>query len=781
MEECGRTLYSPQSGSSGGNLYRMAVMDGTKLWEIKIDRAKSVYSFGRDENCDILLSSEIVSRIHGYFIFKDGGLFVMDAESLNGIRLNGKLIGKGETGAERISPGDIIRIDNDDPENPHSNGVMIFCTDIRGKGKWHRSSLVGKNEVTIGRDGACDISLDNISVSRRHARIKRTPGGEFVISDTESFNGVFVNGNRISGEHVLRDRDVIGLANAVLLYAAGIILYKSDNGGVRIAMQNIFREVGGKGGKRLILRNVNLVIEPNEFVAVIGGSGAGKSTVMNAMSGFEQATSGRVLLNQMDLYSNYAVAKNMIGYVPQQDIIYENLTLFGMLSYSAKMRMSGDVSKSERERRIDEVLAALDLTEHKDKMIRTLSGGQKKRASIAVELLADPGLFFLDEPTSGLDPGTEDSLMRSLSLLSKEKGKTIVMVTHTTQNIHLCDKVLFMGKGGRVCYLGSPDGCLEFFGARTLTEVYNMLQSDKEAELWSNRFYNRYQCAAQPMDERQELPRAKKQGFMRQLGILCTRYMNLTVNDIQRLLMLFLQPALISFLLYLVAGENVFSVYNPTKSILFALSCAAIWMGLFNSIQEICKERTILKREYMANLRLGAYVLSKFEVQFMMAAIQTLLMCGIFFALVGKPEEGLIAGSYLDIMITVCLTVFAASAIGLAVSALFKNSDKAMTAAPFLLIVQLLFSGILFKLEGATKVISYLTVSRWSVEGLGSTANLNSLPLEHEIPGVVREAEELYEFTAAHLGNTWMILLGFAAVSFVLCIILLKRVAKDGR
>lgn len=761
--------------------HRLVVVDGKQLHEVILDSAVSVYSFGRDENCDILLNSALVSRIHGYFFFREDGLYVMDADSLNGVRCNGELIAKGEDGSRRLLGGDILRIDNDDPKNPHANGVLFFYSTQQGVGEWKQMAVTERERILIGRAGDCDVTLENISVSRHHAEICRTPENTYTIADLGSFNGVFVNGERILESHVLKDRDVIGLANAVLIYTAGMLLYKSDNGGVCVIMKDVSRVVKNRREKKLILQNVTLTIEPNTFVAIIGGSGAGKSTVMNAMSGFEQATAGHVYLNQMDLYQNYAVAKNMIGYVPQQDIIYENLTLWEMLTYSARMRMPADVTPKEREQRMDAVLAILDLAEHKEKMIRSLSGGQKKRASIAVELLADPGLFFLDEPTSGLDPGTEESLMKTLRRLSKEKGKTVIAVTHTTQNLHLCDKVLFMGKGGRVCYYGSPAECLAFFGVKSLTEIYNMLLSDQAAECWSKKFYADSAFAPQETKTKKTIEKKEKPAFLRQFGILCMRYMNLVVNDRQRLFMLFVQPVLIALLLYLVAGENVYSIYNPTKSILFALSCAAIWMGLFNSIQEICKERTILKREYMANLRLEAYVFSKYAVQLLISIMQTVLMTGLFFILVGVPTEGLLFGRYADMLCTVCLTIFSSSAVGLVVSALSKNSDKAMTAAPFLLIVQLLFSSILFKLEGATEVISYFTISRWSVEGLGAIANLNNLPLEQEIPGVVREAEEIYTFTAAHLGQTWIVLCIFAVLCFGICVALLRGVAKDAR
>ena len=213
------------------------------------------------------------------------------------------------------------------------------------------------------------------------------------------------------------------------------------------------------------MNDVSCEIRPNEFVAIIGGSGAGKTTLMNAISGFEQEFTGKVYCNNVDLVAQFQHLKNIIGFVPQQDIIYENLTLKRMLLYTAKLKMPEDTKKQEMEQRIEAVLKMVDLLEHQNTYIRKLSGGQKKRASIAVELLADPKLFFLDEPTSGLDPGTEKNLMETLSRLAKEQNKTIIMVTHTTQNLHLCDKIIFMGPGsGSRCY----PGCLWKNGCRRM-------------------------------------------------------------------------------------------------------------------------------------------------------------------------------------------------------------------------------------------------------------------------------------------------------------------------
>lgn len=740
-------------------------------------------SFGRLPTNQIVLKSSIVSKQHGYFEEHDGEFYIIDAASTNGLVINQKHYpNNGKILRYHLRDGDIIRIDS---KNAREDGVVMLYTEKRGSGRWKSFPIFTKNQVLVGRQENCDICLNSVGVSRRHALIERTPQG-FIITDCGSKNGVFVNETRVETPTLLRNQDIIYIANTILIYTSGMLLYKANTGGVKIELRDITREVKDKGGTRKILNNVNLTIEPCEFIAIIGGSGAGKSTVMNAMSGFEQATEGEVLFNGIPLYKNHAVLKNMMGYVPQQDIIYENLSLQKMLEYSAKMRIEKEVTNEERQKRVAEVLDIVGLSEHKNKMIRTLSGGQKKRASIAVELLADPGLFFLDEPTSGLDPGTEANLMRTLNKLAKEKGKTIIMVTHTTQNLHLCDKILFMGKGGRVCFYGSLNECMNFFGTDQLTEIYNLLDSEQETLRWAGRYaaeYKRQERTRQKTNTKQQKPH--KENLAKQFAILCSRYLTLIKNDMQRLMMVFLQPILIAFLIVLVSNEDVFEYSTMTKQILFSISCAGIWIGLFNSIQEICKERSILKREYMANLRLGSYVLSKFVVQFLMSLIQAVIITAIIAAFIGMPEEGVIFENlpFLEICITMVVTIFSSAAIGLIVSALSKNSDKAMTVAPFLLIVQILFSGILFELSSVTEVLSYFTVSKWSVAALGTTSNLNSLYANEKLAkaGQLSDAEEIFDFTISHLLSMWGVLLVFVIVCMIGCMVLLKNVSKDSR
>ena len=433
--------------------------------------------------------------------------------------------------------------------------------------------------------------------------------------------------------------------------------------------------------------------------------------------------------------------------MPQQDIIYENITLKKMLYYTAKMKMPEDTSTAEIDARIEEVLGMVELSEHKDTYIRRLSGGQKKRASIAVELLANPGLFFLDEPTSGLDPGTEEHLMRTLSKLSKEQEKTIIMVTHTINNLDLCDKVIIMGYGGRLCYCGSPAGIKDFFQTDDLVKVYDIITADPKG--WESRFRMSgiNQVSEHAAESNGEAIKPRKVNGFTQLGILVRRYTTLIMNDMQRLALIFGQPLIIGLLLTLVAGPDIYQKFTETQSILFTLMSGGIWMGLLNTIQEVNKERVILKREYMGNLKLPVYMLSKYIVQGVISLVQAVILVVTFVLVKGTPScKGvIISNATIEIIVLIFLTIYASAGMGLLLSSITKSADRAMAIAPFVLIIQLIFSGILFELTGATDKISYVTFSRWAMESIGSTCDLNELepPGQEESDSVEEQFDDL--------------------------------------
>ena len=484
-----------------------------------------------------------------------------------------------------------------------------------------------------------------------------------------------------------------------------------------------------------------------------------------------------VYINGVNLYQNFESLKKTIGYVPQSDIVYDNLTLNDMLSYTAKLRLPKDISKMEREAAIERAIRLVELTEKTNSYIKSLSGGQKKRASIAVELLSDPNLLFLDEPASGLDPGTERNLMQSLRAMA-DGGKTVILVTHSTLQLRLCDKIVFMGKGGNLCFFGSYDDALEFFGVSDIVDVYNMI-TDNAME-WREKYDRTQAPAVSGRPAAGRIPPVKGEKTL-QLPVLCSRYVKLVANDRQRLLLLLAQAPALALLISLVADGQQFEQYEMTKSLLFALSCSAFWVGMLNAIQEVCKERSILKREYMAGLSLNEYILSKILVLGVLCLIQSSLIVGVFAMSVGLPEEGLFLPPMIEFLITTFLTATASAAMGLFVSSLFTNADRAMTVAPILLMPQILFSGLIFELEGATEMLSWFAICRWSMEGYGTTANLNELPLkmQQEFPMMSHEAESFFDFTVPHMLKAWLILLLFVVLFLGLARAVLTNIGKE--
>lgn len=739
---------------------------------------------GSREN-DIVIPDSIVSSVHGYLVNRNGRFYYKDLKSKNGSyagTLGHELFLHQNSSFVELSEGSVVKIGN---KKKPDKMVLLWFT-YMNPGETIGTCRISKPSITIGRSAASDIVLNQPSVSRTHCII-HSEAGRVTLQDNNSLNGVFVNGQKIEGTVSLQGKDIIQILGNQMIFGGSFIYYKKKSQGIAIKGITLDKWVGKKDSRKQILQNANINIQGNEFVAIIGGSGAGKSTLMGILNGSDMKFEGDVYYNSLSLKENFNHLKRLVGYVPQEDIIYENLKLRRMLYYTAILRMPNDTTKQEIEERIDYVLNTLDLKEHQDTYIRKLSGGQKKRASIAVELLADPKLFFLDEPTSGLDPGMEKSLMETLRTLSKKQDRTIVMVTHTTQNLDLCDKVIFMGPGGRVCFVGSVDGAKEFFQTDDLTSIYNLIHD--APEMWSGRFAaaehsQNSDVRRELSPERKKMQSAKKTSSGLQFCTVVRRYLELMCNDRKRLAVLLLQPILIGVLLSIVADDDIFDIYESTKSMMFVLSCSAIWLGVFDSIQEICKERNILRREYMAGLKMGVYILSKLFVQCLLGAVQSICLVFTFLLIVKGNEEGILFDSfYLEILVTVWLTVLASIAMGFIISAIVRTGDKAMAAAPFVLIVQLLFSGILFELKGVAEYISYITVSRWSVEALGSIVHLNDLELrmQADIPTLEHEAESLFDATKSHLMQDWGILAIMTAVFMVISLLLIRNVSRDER
>lgn len=759
-----------------GENYFLTILDDNGLQSINLSTFnKTKITFGTSEDNDIVLVSNAVDYNQGYLEINEYGVLAVNTSS------NIPMFGNDNKIFDNVylSEGSFIKIIDNTSDS--SQGILMIMSINQNLDEWKTYPITLGN-ISIGSGSTCDIILSPAGVAKHHATIHHSLNNTNIF-DEYSLNGIYINGRKIpiSTGVPLKDLDVILIGNSKMILYGNTLFYQIFERGIRLDAIDIVKRVRIKFKTREISSHVSMSINPSEFVAFVGGSGAGKSTFMKCISGVDEPTSGTVLLNGENLYENYENLKYNIGYVPQDDIVFSNLTLHDMLQYAAKLRMPDNTSRKERNQRIKEVLDIVNLTDFENSYIRQLSGGQRKRASIAVELLADPNLFFLDEPTSGLDPGTERSIMQTLRKMS-QMGKTIILVTHNTLNLHLCDKVAFFGDGGQLCFYGSPQDALNFFEVDDFVDVYTLINEDQE--YWHEKFQN-----TQEPIEKVEIPTNKsnnivnkKKSFFKQLIILIKRYIKLISNDFQQLLILFAQAPIISVLLAKVASSDTYSAYKDTKGILFSLACASIWLGLLNSVQEICKEKVILQKEHMADLKLSAYLLSKLIVQGLLAFIQSMLLVFIFQQIAGSSQYSILINPFWDMQIICFLSILASAAMGLFISTIVKNTNIAMTVLPLILVPNLLFSGMLFKLKGFGDFVSNFILCRWAVEGLGTTTNLNALTHVEQLinPMFEVEMEEVFTFTVEHMQHVIGVII---LMTFVLLvgsyIVLRKNVDKN--
>lgn len=726
----------------------LSVFDGKSSYMIELDSfGKSVVTFGRMEDNDIVLDLNIVSRYHGYFLLEESGDWSIHDGSYfdNSPSSNGLYCNNRKVTCKSLSDNDKIIIGYEDYAEH-----ITMVTYAKNSKHIYQAYQISKTLTIIGRASDSDVILDHPTVMNCHC-IVYYENGICYLKPASNNCEIILNGRQMNSETVLHDTDSFQIGDTLFVYQNGMLLYSRHDLGFSVEANNVCKVVGKGKNKKYINSNISFSINAGEFVAIIGGSGAGKSTLLNCLSGMSSLSSGSVTVGGDDLTTNYRYLKELIGYVPQNDIVYTELTLYKMLYYSAKLRMPKDYTKSEIEDCINNAINAVELDGYRDVKIGNLSGGQKKRASIAVELLSAPKLFFLDEPTSGLDPGTESNLMMMLKQMTAS-GRTVVLVTHTPLNLSLCDKIVVIGKGGRLCYCGKPEDAFPFFEADSYVDVYKKINN--ESEFWESRFSSQNHANYSENEvSNSALPKSKDSKW-HQFCILTKRYLDLQLKDKKNLFVQLVTPVILGVLLYIAFASSF--VYNSSAGLSkfsLTLSCCAFWIGMFSTIQEICKEKNIFLRERMANLKLVPYVLSKMAVIALLNFIQILLLLSVAFLLLGTPPEGKLMGGVIEYGTITYLTTLSASSFGLLVSSIVNNTSQAQSTAPLLLIPQILFSSIIVDLEGVAGMISYFICCRYSVVGYCTSSSYNDLPARftHEYLGWVGTGDTdfnaLYHFS----------------------------------
>ncbi|MGA0384600.1 MAG: ABC transporter permease, partial [Flavobacteriaceae bacterium] len=443
------------------------------------------------------------------------------------------------------------------------------------------------------------------------------------------------------------------------------------------------------------------------------------STLLKVLNGDNPASDGQVLIHGLDLVKHYNLVKKKIGYVPQDDIIHRDLTVEQTMRFAAKLRLPKDLDDEEIEKKVFSVLLSLfDDDKVKTiyrKHVHSLSGGERKRLSIAVELLTDPSILFLDEPTSPLDPESIHEFLTKLNNL-KKSGTTIIMVTHKPEDLNYVDDVVFLGAGGYFVFYGHRDRMLKEFQKESITEVYGLLSDRKLAE-------NHYEKLRSSSDDSKKYKKSesgqiikKKDSFLHQYIWLTKRYFQIKLNDRGNIALLVAQPLIIALLISIIFSDFQLGV-------IFLMAIASIWFGVSNAAKEIVGEQSIYKRERMFNLWIDSYILSKISVLSVISFIQLLIFESIiFFRFRLFSSEGfdeIYQQSFGGALFFMLFLAISATLLGLLLSAIFDNTEKVMTVVPIVLMPQIMLAGVITKIDNwGMELLSFLTLGRWGTEGL---------------------------------------------------------------
>lgn len=661
-----------------------------------------------------------VSREHAKIGFDDNTVWIEDSASTNGTFLNGEKLNVNIKYPikpdDEISLAEVVtvRISNEQPPNLANQPKQKSEINIAFNASLN-DFLKQKPELFIGRTPENDIALPDMSVSRRHARVFKE-NGKVYVEDLKSTNGTFVNGQRITDVTLLgeTDRLHIGLHEFSLVRKAEDLLKKAAIAAHDIT--KIFPD-GYQG-----LQRTSFEIPYQEMVALMGPSGCGKSTLLKALNGDSPPSSGSVRLFGLDLYENFELLKTVIGYVPQENVVHDELTVEKSLYYAARMRLSEDVSNERIMERVNEVLASLNINDVQIRATRVgnLSGGQKKRISIAVELLTQPKILFLDEPTSPLDPESIGEFLRCLRKLC-EQGTTVIMVTHKPEDLEHADRIIFMGAKGHLVYDGSKDGFLGYFQKEKITEVYALLSGSAESREWYDKHYAGSQSESRRNKEIK--PAQIRANLFHQSKWLTLRYFDIKFSDLRNLALLVLQPVLIA-LLIIAAFDRLIEAEAATGNIgaLFIMAIAAIWFGVSNAAKEIVGETAIFRRERMFNLRLTPYIFSKLAVLTLLSSAQIFIFLLILFGYYDDLSAFMETGLFL-------LCVNAVSLVfGLMLSSVTSTATQVMSILPIALMPQIILAGIIQPVQNdVTLLLSYFTIGRWGTEGLARIQDSGSI------------------------------------------------------
>jgi len=562
---------------------------------------------------------------------------------------------------------------------------------------------------------------------------------------------------------------------APVYYSDVVSLFVGDMVKSRIvfeASQISYRFKSGDVG----LHVLSFTEQSGRLVGIMGASGAGKSTLLNVLNGASSPSDGKVLINGTNIHSRDPSIDGIIGFVSQDDLLIEELTVYQNLYYNAKLCFD-DYTEEQLLETVHRVLTNLGLFEIRDIQVGTplnkkISGGQRKRLNIALELIREPSVLFLDEPTSGLSSRDSENILDLLKELTF-KGKLVFVVIHQPSSdiFKMFDRLLILDTGGYLIYNGNPIDSIMYFKSKVQAanwnesecptcgnvnpeQVFNIIETsvlDEFGKLthtrrispkeWNEHFREQHREAEPEHASQKELPEISFRipGKLKQFSVFIKRDILKKLSDTQYLVINFLEAPLLAFLLAFIVRyfdtdiSNTFG-YNLLENknlpvYIFMSVIVAIFMGLTVSAEEIIKDRKILKREAFLNLSWSGYLLSKVMVQFLLSAIQALT-----FVIVGNSVMG-IQGMYFEYWLVLFSSWAMANMMGLLISDSFKTVVTIYILIPFLVIPQIILSGVIVKFENLNPQISSpkripfygeVITARWAYEGLATYQFMNN-------------------------------------------------------
>jgi ABC transport system ATP-binding/permease protein len=735
---------------------------------------------GRDLRADVRVAHPLVSRAHIVLRFDHGRWVAIDNGSQNGIFVDRRRVRSVD-----ISDGQSINISNPDgprltfevgrhmgavgrpPSGPQpvsrlaqrhvSRPASQFdCpTPIELRPSARPSGGDGSNiatnvirilrgpapapppgTTTIGRATDNDVVIPDVLASRHHATL--VPSSEGIkILDARSINGTFVNGTRVD-KALLREGDVVTIGNVDLVFHNGTLVRRTETeaatrtGGLEVRHISLTIEHA-----RTLLKNVSFSARPSTLTAVIGPSGAGKSTLAKVIVGNTSPTRGKVSFEGHDIHGEYASLRSRIGMVPQDDVVHRQLTVGQALGYAAELRLPPDTTKQDRRQVIAQVLDELEMTPHAQTRVDRLSGGQRKRASVAMELLTGPSLLILDEPTSGLDPALDRHVMTMLRQLA-DAGRTVVVVTHSLTYLDVCDQVLLLAPGGKTAFCGPPSGIGRAMGTTNWADIFAKVGADPDAA--NRRFLQQSNPSPAPPETEKptDLGKPVHTSLRRQFSTIGRRQVRLVMSDRGYFVFLAMLPLIVGVLSLAVPGNVGFGIPNPMGNapsepiqILVLLNMGAVFMGTALTIRDLIGERAIFRREQAVGLSTTAYLLAKIWVYSTAAIIQSAILVAIVVYGKGGPTQGhvVVGNATVGLFLNVAGTSVAGAILGLALSALARSNEQIMPMLVVLVISQLVFCGGMIPVAHRLLVdqLSWFTPARWGFAASASTVDLIKL------------------------------------------------------